>query len=191
VTTGLRMRYANVVHALLALAVLGASAACTSSDGISVSASRPSAPAERTEVITGSVANPDAVSLALRASGVFADAGSLRLPTGNPRTFTFRFARGNLVVLNATGPTSGPLHLNQATCAFSQSSNGTYRILSGSSTGSYAGTTGHGTYVFASRGIAPRTPGGTCDTTSHATPTSAHFSILLQGPLLLNEANWN
>ena len=68
------------------------------------------------------------------------------------------------------------MQLNKTTCAFSQSSGGTYRILSGNSTGSYAGATGHGTYVFDSSGIAPKAPGGTCHTTGSATPAKAHFT---------------
>ena len=142
-----------------------------------------------TEVIEASTANPDAVSVAVKASGVFADTGTLKLPIGNPRTFTIRFSRGNLIVLNATGPASGPLHLMKTTCAFSRSLGGTYRVLSGNSTGAYAGATGRGVYAFNSSGIAPKTPNGTCNTASEATPAKAVFTFLFRGPLVLNEAN--
>ena len=121
--------------------------------------------------------------------GTFTASRAYKLPIGNPRTITFKFTRGNLVMLNAPGPADGPRQLNKATCAFSQSSGGTYRILSGSSTGSYAGATGHGVYAFDSSGIAPKTPGGTCHTGSSATPAKAHFTILFSGPLILNERN--
>jgi len=142
-----------------------------------------------TEVITASTADAGASSVTVKASGAFTDTGTLKLPIGNPRTITFKFSRGNLVVLNATGPTSGPRQFNKATCAFSQSSGGTYRILAGNSTGSYAGTTGHGVYAFDSSGIASRASGGTCHTGSSATPAKAHFTIMFSGPLILNERN--
>jgi hypothetical protein len=37
----------------------------------------------------------------IEASGVFSDEGTLAVPIGDPRTITFTFTRGNLVVLNA------------------------------------------------------------------------------------------
>ena len=116
--------------------------------------------------------------MAVKASGVFAGTGTLVLPIGNPRAITFKFTRGNLVVLNATGPTSGPLRLNKTTCAFSQSLNGTYRILSGNSTGSYARTTGHGSYALNSSGIAPKAPDGSCDMGRKAIPAKGLFTML-------------
>jgi hypothetical protein len=73
------------------------------------------------QIVEGSTTHLDAISMAVKASGAFAGTGTLVLPIGNPRAITFKFTRGNLVVLNATGPTSGPLRLNKTTCAFSQS----------------------------------------------------------------------
>lgn len=190
----------KIFYALPLLAAAAVLAACTSSSSTSssstssntsaVSTSRPSASAEMaTEVITASTASVDASSVTIKASGAFTDTGTLKLPIGNPRTITFKFSRGNLVVLNATGPASGPRQLNKATCAFSQSSGGTYRILSGNSTGSYAGATGHGVYAFDSSGIAAKAAGGTCHMGSSAAPAKAHFTILFSGPLILNETN--
>lgn len=185
----------KIVHALLALAALGGVAACTSSSGANnatntgVSASNPAAPKLGTEIIQGLTSGPDPASVRVNASGVFTDTGTLKLPVGNPRTITFSFSRGKLMVLNATGPTSGPQHVQTATCAFSQASAGTYRVLSGSSTGSYAGATGHGSYAFSSSGIAPKTASGGCDMSSQATPGQALFTIRLRGPLVLNEGN--
>ena len=98
--------------------------------------------------------------MTVRASGALTATGTLELPFGDPRTIVFRFSRGKLVVLNATGPTSDPLRLDKATCAFSQSADGTYRILSGNSSGRYAGTTGHGWYTLDTSGTAARSPGG-------------------------------
>jgi hypothetical protein len=185
----------KVAYALPLLAAAAVLAACTSSGGtgsntVAVSTSRPSASAGMaTEVIAASAADAGASSVTVKASGAFTDTGTLKLPIGNPRTITFRFSRGDLVVLNATGPTSGPPQLDKATCAFSQSSGGTYRILAGNSTGLYAGATGHGTYALDSSGIAPKAPGGTCHTGSSATPAKARFTILFSGPLILNERN--
>ena len=185
----------KIVHALLALAALGLMAACTTSSGADnatnarVSGSSPAAPKLGTEIIAGLTPGRDPTSLRVKASGVFTDTGTLKLPIGNPRTITFSFSRGKLLVLNATGPTSGPRTVRTATCAFSQASAGTYRVLSGDSTGSYAGATGHGSYAFSSSGIAPKTASGVCDMSSKATPGQALFTIRLRGPLVLNEGN--
>ena len=179
----------KVVRVLSALAALAMLAACTTSSQTSASTSSPPAPVERTEVIEGSITNLDATSMTVKAYGAFTDTGTLKLPVGNPRAFTFEFTRGNLVVLNATGPISGPLHLNKTTCAFSRSSSGTFRVLAGNSTGSYAGATGHGTYAFNSSGIAPKMPASTCNTSSDVTPAKVLFAITVRGPLLLNQGN--
>ena len=138
-----------------------------------------------TEVIGGSSTTAGGSSLPIKASGVFAASGTLKLPIGNPRTFTFRFKSGDLVVLNATGPTSGPVHLNNATCVFSQSWDGTFRVLSGNSTGSYAGATGHGDYTFSSGGTAPRKADGKCGAAGQAIPGDV-LAVNLRGPVLLN-----
>ena len=140
-----------------------------------------------TEVIDGSSATAGASSMVIKASGVFAASGTLKMPIGNPRTFTLRFTGGDLVVLNATGPTSGPVHLNNATCAYSQSWDGTFRVLSGNSTGSYAGATGHGDYVFSSGGIAPKKADGKCGAAGAAIPGGV-LGVSLRGPVLLNAA---
>ncbi len=174
----------KIVYALPLLAATAVLAACTSSSSTSsgstaVSTGRPATSAQMaTEVITASTGNVDASSMTVKASGAFTDTGTLKLPVGNPRTITFTFSRGNLVVLNATGsPDGGPMQLNKTTCAFSQSSDGTHRILSGNSTGSYAGATGHGTYMFDSSGIAPKASGGTCHTTGSATPAKTSSPV--------------
>lgn len=73
--------------------------------------------------------------------------------------------------------------------AFWQSSDGTYRVLSGSSTGSYAGATGRGMYAFDSSGMASKTLSGSCHTGGKATPAEALFTILFRGPLVLNLGN--
>lgn len=168
-----------------ALAALSVLAACTGGgSGAGDAASIPVAPMRMSaEVITGSgIATGPSVTV--RASGDFTDEGTLNLPIGNPRTFVFRFGRGDLVVLNATGPTSGPLNLNRTTCSFSQALNGTFRVLSGNSTGTYAGATGHGSYVFSSTGSVPRTASGLCDA-EKAVP-ARDLGVVLHGSLLLN-----
>jgi hypothetical protein len=185
----------KVVYAQSLLAVMAMLAACTSSKSTSsnttaVSTTRPSASAQMaTEVIKASTTNVNASSMTATATGAFTDTGTLKLPIGNPRTITFKFSRGNLVVLNATGPTAGPRQVDKTTCAFSQSSAGTYRILSGNSTGSYGGATGHGSYALDSSGIMPQAPGGTCRTGSSATHAKALFTILFSGPLILSGGN--
>jgi len=183
----------KIAYAAAALATVAALAACTSSrTTISTGGKASGSPAPTgigTEVITASTAKLDATSATIKASGEFTDTGTLQLPIGNPRTITFKFAHGNLVVLNATGPTSGPLHLNKATCAFSQSLAGTYRILSGPSTGSYAGATGHGWYAFDTERVASKTSDDGCNTGGHATLAKPLFTISFRGPLVLNPRN--
>jgi hypothetical protein len=127
--------------------------------------------------------------MAIVASGSFTDAGKVKMPIGNPRTFTFMFARRNLVVLNATGPAAGPLRLNTSTCAVAQTSVGTFRVLPGRSTGMYAGAAGHGRYAFYLSGVVPKTPAGRCNTGREASLPGALFAIQVSGPVLLNE--WN
>jgi hypothetical protein len=186
----------KAVYALLLLAAPGTLTACTAgatgsgaSGSSATSGSIGSTPAPTgpgTEVIRGSATDVHATSVTVRASGVFADTGTLKLPIGNQRTITFTFTRGNLAVLNATGPANGSLHLNKTTCAFSQTAAGTYRVLAANSTGRYAGATGHGTYTINPSGIAPKTSDGTCDKSSNATPGQAHVTVRLRGPLTLN-----
>jgi hypothetical protein len=178
-------------YAVFTLAALAALAACTGGPASSTGAAASPSTAHgkmATEVIEGSATIIHSASVTLKASGVFVDGGILKLPIGDPRTFAFRFNRGDLVVLNATGPTSGPLRLNKTTCAFSRSLSGTFRVLSGNSTGLYVGATGHGVYVFNSGGVAPKTPNGTCDTGSRAAAAKV-LTVLLRGPVLLNAQN--
>jgi hypothetical protein len=182
----------KIAYVLAALGMVGALTACTAgSIGSSATGSgASSAPAPTgTEVIRASATNLDATSVTVKASGVFTDTGTLKLPIRDQRTITFTFTRGNLVVLNATGPTAGPLHVNKATCAFSQTVTGTYRVLAANSTGRYAGATGHGTYTLNPSGIAPKTSGGACNTSSNATPAKARLTVRLRGPLTLNTGN--
>ena len=181
-------------YAVLTLAALTGLAACTGGGSTASSSTVSSSSGDAvggpaaastmsTEVIAGSgIATGPGVTV--RASGDFTDKGTLKPPIDNPRTFVFRFDRGDLVVLNATGPTGGPANLNRTTCAFSRTLNGTFRVLSGNSTDSYAGATGHGSYVFSSTGTTPRTPQGTCDT-EKATAARV-LQVLLRGSLVLN-----
>jgi hypothetical protein len=174
-------RLAALVSAFAALAVLVPLTGCA---GDSPPSAHPG-----TEVIQGSTRRVDGSQMAIVGSGVFADAGRVRMPIGSPRTFTFTFDRGNLVVLNATGPAAGPLRLNTSTCAFAQTSVGTFRVLPGRSTGLYAGAAGHGTYAFYLSGVVPKTPAGRCDTGREARPPEALFAIQVSGPFLLNARN--
>jgi hypothetical protein len=181
-------------YAVLTLAALTGLAACTGGGSTASSSTVSSSSGDAvggpaaastmsTEVIAGSgIATGPSVTV--RASGDFTDKGTLKPPIDNPRTFVFKFDRGDLVVLNATGPTGGPANLNRTTCAFSRTLNGTFRVLSGNSTGSYAGATGHGSYVFSLTGATPRTSQGTCDT-EKATAARV-LQVLLRGSLVLN-----
>jgi hypothetical protein len=186
----------KAVYALLLLAALGTLTACTAgatgsgaSGSSATSGSIGSTPAPTgpgTEVIRAPATDVHATSVTVKASGVFADTGTLKLPIGNQLTITFTFTRGNLAVFNATGPANGSLHLNKTTCAFSQTVAGTCRVLAANSTGRYAGATGHGTYTINPSSIAPKTSDGTCDKSSNATPGQAHVTVRLRGPLTLN-----
>lgn len=181
----------TAVGALAACTTGGSTSTASSSSATSVSTRSSAEPAAesatlRTEVIAALTTNARAASVTVRASGAFTDTGALKLPIGNPRTITFKFTRGNLTILNATGPDTGPLRLDKATCAFSQAAVGTYRVLSGNSTGTYAGATGHGWYTFNSSGIAPKTPSGLCGTGGNVTPARERYTILFRGPLVLN-----
>jgi len=184
----------KIAYALAAVGAVGALTACTagstgsSATGSGASSTPPPA-GPGTEVIRASATNLDATSVTVKASGVFTDTGTLKLPIRDQRTITFTFTRGSLVVLNATGPTAGPLHVNKATCAFSQTVTGTYRVLAANSTGRYAGATGHGTYTLNPSGIAPKTSEGTCNTGSNATSAKARLTVRLRGPLTLKAGN--
>ena len=104
----------KIVHVLLALAAVGGLAACTTSGGADnatnagVSGGGPAPEKLGTEIIQGLTPGPDPTSLRVKASGVFTDTGTLKLPIGNPRTITFSFTRGKLLVLNAHGPHQRP-----------------------------------------------------------------------------------
>jgi hypothetical protein len=189
----------KIVSVLSGLVALGMLAACTTStsstsskgagsaEGATISTRSPAPAGAGTEVIQASTTVPDPVRATVRASGVFTDTGTLKLPLGNPRTITLQLTRGNLVVLNATGPAGFPRQLDTRTCVLSQSLGGTYRVLSGNSTGSYAGATGHGTYVYIFSGIAPRTSAGGCNRASNATPAKSQTRVVFRGLLVLNE----
>ena len=186
----------KAAYALPLLAALGVLTACTAgANGSGASGSgatggsigsTPAPDGPGTEVIRASATNLQAASVPVTASGVFTDTGTVKLPIGDERTITFRFARGNLVVLNATGPTAGPLHLNKTSCAFSRRVAGTYRVLAANSTGRYAGATGHGTYTIKPSGVAPKTSAGRCDASGTASRGQAHLTVRLRGPLTLN-----
>lgn len=175
----------KIVYVLPALAALGVLSACSSST-TSSSSSSPSASARSgTEVITASTTNPNATSVTVKASGVSTDTGTFALPGGNgAATVTFKFTHGNLVAKASKSKTTAQ-HLNTATCAFSQASGGTYTIVPGSSTGTYAGATGHGTFAANFSGILPKTSDGKCNMSNSAIPTKALTTILVRGPLTL------
>jgi hypothetical protein len=154
----------------------------TAGDSGVAGASRPATPATMVPEVISGFAGPDAAAMTVRASGAFTATGTLGLPFGDPRTIVFRFSRGKLVVLNATGPTTGPLRLDKATCAFSQPADGTYRILSGNSSGRYAGTTGHGWYTLDTSGTAARSPGGGCRVGGRP---AVSLTIVFHGALVL------
>jgi hypothetical protein len=191
----------KIAFALSGLVALGILAACTSGTGgtsgksagsakaATVNTPRPAPAGVGTEVIQASATTPDPVSAVVKASGIVTDTGTLKLPFGNPRTITLKLTRGDLTVLNATGPASGPRRFDTATCAFSQSLDGTYRVLSGNSTGSYAGATGHGTYVLSISGVAPRTSGDACSTGSNATGAKSVSTVVFRGLLVLGQGN--
>jgi len=176
-------------HVLSVLAILVTLAGCGGAAVGPVIASHTAAAGMGTETIRAVNAAPGATRVTIEASGVFSDEGTLAVPIGDPRTITFTFTRGNLVVLNATGPTSGPLRLDRTTCAVSRALAGTYRILPGDSTGSYAGATGHGAYTLGSGGTAPKTAAGGCRAGGQTAPDGPLSAILFRGLLVLNTAN--
>lgn len=107
-------------HVLSVLAMLVMLAGCGGGAVGPVNASHTAAAGMGTEAIRAVNAAPGATRVTIEASGVFSDEGTLAVPIGDPRTITFTFTRGNMVVLNATGPTSGPMRLDRTTCAFSR-----------------------------------------------------------------------
>jgi hypothetical protein len=95
-------------HVLSMLAMLVMLAGCGGGAVGPVNASHTAAAGMGTEAIRAVNAAPGATRVTIEASGVFSDEGTLAVPIGDPRTITFTFTRGNMVVLNATGLPAAP-----------------------------------------------------------------------------------
>lgn len=110
------------------------------------------------------------------ATGVFT-AGGVDIST-SATTDTFKFPTGTFKVKHHAVHTKQAV--NPKTCLFTISQRGTYKLSGG--TGSYAGISGHGTYVLSILGVFARSK-GKCSMT--ATPAAFQQLIKAQGPVKL------
>ena len=179
------MRKILAVIAVLATAGL---AACSSS---SSSSSTAPVPRTGTEVITGtttSVAN--APTIPLKASGLFADTGSITLSgNSNAGTDTLKLSKGGLRVYHKQTRSPGTI-FNPRTCSIKFSETGTFHLVPGS-TGAYKGITGKGTYWVVFTATMPRLTGGRgCDNSQNVNPVpgSALTTFTVTGTFTLPAA---
>ncbi|HUA40480.1 MAG TPA: hypothetical protein VMA32_02865 [Streptosporangiaceae bacterium] len=112
------------------------------------------------------------------AYGLFGAAGIDHM--GN-NVDTFAFKGGTFKVRHSQG--TGTPHLNPQTCVFTIHVHGTYKIFGG--TGTYAGISGHGHYVYSQLAITKRKANGSCNTSQNALPAAVQQIIQASGPVKL------
>jgi hypothetical protein len=130
---------------------------------------------------TTSIANAPVVPLT--AAGLFTDTGSITLGGQGNGNATLKFSHGNLTVYHYSANPNGTQTGNPTTCAFSGTSSGTFKVVSG--TGSYAGTTGSGTFKVTFTGMGPKLSSGACNQSQSAAPTSMLTVFRATGTLTL------
>jgi hypothetical protein len=98
------------------------------------------------------------------AHGAFADAGQ---DIDHDQSDSLHFSQGTLTIYHPDSKSHFSYTLNKKTCFLSFKITGKYTL--GAGTGSYAGLTGHGTYVVREQAIAPRTKNGACNINTEPT----------------------
>jgi hypothetical protein len=122
------------------------------------------------ESISGSTTSTANVPvIPLKASGVFADTGSITLGNGKSTKGTLNFSKGKLDVMHSKGTnTNTPTSFNTKTCHVVFDSGGTFKVTGG--TGSYNGATGNGTFKVEFSATLPKLANGKCNESNNAQP---------------------
>lgn len=196
-----------VVSAVSLLAVTGLAAACssgsTSSASAKASASKASVSAKAsastmsgtetfsgTEQLTKAQAASDSYVpvIALHATGVFTDTGSIALVPGSGKNgdgagpATIKLSKGNINVKHAaTNPNAQPKQLSG--CTYGLTEHVGYTMTSG--TAAYAGATGSGTATVKEDFTVPKLANGKCNTANNAVPTGGTVVFSATGPVKL------
>lgn len=163
---------------------LGAAAGATGLlTAVAACASSGSAHAAGLEHFTATTADMSVIaapsnSMPVKASGAFADAGTLSL-SGDGTSALLRLHGGTISMSH--GPGKSSQELNRANCHAILNEHGlAYRITGG--TGRYAGITGSGTASLIVTAALPLNH-GRCDASQSAVPTSARESFSATGPV--------
>jgi len=184
----LNVRLAAAAGTMASLAVL---TACGSSGGAPPGsaqlhgASHAASPAHAagTETFTATTADMSVIaapnnSLPVKASGAFADAGSISL-AGDGKSATLHLHSGTIAMSHGRGTSNQSL--DRANCRATLTESGLkYRITGG--TGRYAGVTGSGTAELILVASLPKDH-GTCNASQSAVPTSARETFTATGPV--------
>jgi hypothetical protein len=110
------------------------------------------------------------------AHGAFADAGK---DVDHDQSDSLHFSQGNLEIYHPDRKSHFSYTLNTKTCFLTFKITGKYTL--GAGTDSYAGLTGHGTYVVREQAIAARKKNGACDI--NAEPTHLAGYVRGSGPV--------
>jgi hypothetical protein len=173
------------VAAATTLALLGV-AACGSKNGTKTTTTKTTS---GTEVITATSADPNATSVTVHASGVYAGDGMFVLPqTTKATTVHFVFPAGTLTA--DASASKGETIQNKATCVATQDSTGTYTVTT--STGVFKDATGHGQFSAEFKGTTAM-KAGACENpnASGVTPLKGTWTLHLRvaGPLTLHHVS--
>jgi len=118
---------------------------------------------------TTSAANNPVIPL--KASGIFADTGSITLGNGNNTKGSFDLSKGKIDVTHSKGNTSNsPTSFNPSTCRVVFDSSGTFKVNGG--TGPYKGATGQGTFKVVFAATLPKLANGKCNGSNSAQPVA-------------------
>lgn len=179
------MRYNNraIATAAVSIAVLGAGT------GIGACSSSSSGPVTGTETFAGTEALTPAQivsstfepTIALTASGLFSDTGSIHLTGGNAAgPTTIQLKSGNINIHHAaTSPNLQPRLVSG--CTYAVSENVAYTVTGGAS--SYANVTGgHGTATVSETFTMPKSGSG-CANPDNAAPVSGTAGFKAVGPI--------
>jgi hypothetical protein len=135
--------------------------------GLSLAACGSTTVKSGTETFSGSTASTaNSPTVPLKASGVFADTGSIYLADSNSLKGTFKLSDGNLYVTHSKGVQRQTV---SKTCVAVFTETGTYVVTGG--TGTYKGAAGGvGTYKVTFSATLPKLADGKCNEAQSAQP---------------------
>jgi hypothetical protein len=175
-----------------ALALAGAACMTAGIAGACSSSSSSSGPVTGTETFSGTlVMTPAQLSnnnfhptIPIKATGLFADTGSIALSGGNGAgSSTIVLGKGDIKVHHAATPANPvPKQVGAASsCVYGVTEHVAYTVTGG--TGSYANVTGgHGTATIVQRVDLPKVSGG-CNASNSAVPTGGSVQFTAVGPI--------